>query len=759
MCLINCFLERIKNLGFKDRNELNIYLILSSLRFLKGGAFCPALKTNFSVTLGILFFFYSSIYCLDSPSLREESIYELYLELEKIEEINKKINDALPLHFNYLAQAGYFLMPSARSASEGNIVFSYSYLPPYRNYNVSFQFFNHLELSANYRLFHGLIDSNLGPLGYGDVTDREVNFKVNLLKAHDGADCLPEIAVGLNDFMGSKTFRSWFVVTTKSFLDYNCELTFGWGCGRMKGFYGAFSWTPWRQKGFFLKNLSLTAEYDCNDYSHAHNEHPLGREVKFPMNVGLHYQLFDLFQFSLSSLRGCDVAASVSMSYNLGKTKGIFPKIKDPPMCSGPVDHEPLGERREEKEFACQLALELKKQGFALNWISLFYENKKKVIWMKVVNLQYRRERIVRERIQNVVGALLPADIERVKVVIETEGLLSHEYIYQADYLKRYFSNQMGEEELEIISPMKEVSEKPGPYDSLLLYKRNNPVWTLTLIPKFRNYFGSAKGKFKYDLGLQGGCEGYLFDQIYYNIQASYIFFSSAGNISAKDTLNPSRIINVRSDIIRYYQENSFHLEKGYLQRNWNLSNGLFLRLSGGYFEIAYGGASAELLYYPIGSPWAVGVELSSLFKREYSGLNFTNKVYKFNGKEAVKVDYIGSQYFIDLYYTFQPLDLDFKVSLGQFLAKDKGIKLQVGHTFVSGLTVYLWYTFTNKVDIVNGARYYDKGIGFSFPLDFFLTKSSKTRVGYAMSAWLRDVGARVCTGKELYPILYYERE
>lgn len=710
--------------------------------------------------LSIIFFF---LYPANSFSglvkASEYSSFSLYKDLETLETINKKINDELPLLYNYNAQTGYFLMPSARAGKEGNLHFCYSSVPPYSNYNVSFQFFSFVELSANYRTFCGVLDSGFGHLGFGDKTDRAANIKVNLLKRSDCFNYLPEIAFGLNDFMGSKFFRSWFIAATQSFLKYNLELTGGWATGRMQGFYGALGWTPFRQKYSCLKNLSLLVEYDCNDYKNCPCEHPLGRKVKHRINYGAYYTLFDLFHFSVSSLRGSHFAFSAGLNYNIGQTKGVFAKVDDPKYYTFPIDNEPIGLTREEKEFSCQLALALQDQGFALYSIRLYVEDKNKVLWLKIVNLQYRIEKITRERIENLLGALLPSDIKKVIVAIESEGVLCQEYVYRADELKRYFSNQMGEYELEILSPMKEVENIPNDYDSRLLYFRKKSIWTATVLPKVKTYFGNAKGKFKYDIGLMGGIEGYLFNDIYYNLQASGIFFSSSGNILAKDTLNPSKIINVRSDFIRYYQGNSFHFEKAFLQKSWNLSKGCFCRLSAGCFEVAYGGAALEMLYYPIDSFFALGVEVCSLFKRTYSGWSFTDKVYKFDGTEAKKVNFIGLQYFLDVYYQFKPLNLDFKFSLGQFLAKDKGIKIQMGKTFSSGLTVYLWYTFTNAVDIINGSRYFDKGVGFSFPLDIFLTKSSKTRIGYSMSAWLRDIGARVISGKELYPTLYYERQ
>jgi len=43
-------------------------------------------------------------------------------------------------------------------------------------------------------------------------------------------------------------------------------------------------------------------------------------------------------------------------------------------------------------------------------------------------------------------------------------------------------------------------------------------------------------------------------------------------------------------------------------------------------------------------------------------------------------------------------------------------------------------------------------------PLDIFMNRSSRTRIGYSMAAWLRDIDARAATGNRLYPTMYDER-
>ena len=58
-------------------------------------------------------------------------------------------------------------------------------------------------------------------------------------------------------------------------------------------------------------------------------------------------------------------------------------------------------------------------------------------------------------------------------------------------------------------------------------------------------------------------------------------------------------------------------------------------------------------------------------------------------------------------------------------------------------------------IKVINeGKTYFDKGISFTMPLDFFYTHCARGTWGYGMSAWLRDVGAYSYTGQELYYLL-----
>jgi hypothetical protein len=342
--------------------------------------------------------------------------------------------------------------------------------------------------------------------------------------------------------------------------------------------------------------------------------------------------------------------------------------------------------------------------------------------------------------------------------VLEADGIVEHEYRFRAEDLKRFAEGKMGENEFRVIAPLQEVGKKPNDYESVPLFQRSKRIWLLTFRPWLRNFFGSSTGKYKYETGFSLGPEGYLFDQIYYTLYGTWTLFSSMQKMGGKDILNPSRLLIVRTDTLQYNQANSFHVEQAFLQKSWNLGHGWFTRVALGYFEMAYAGISWEALYYPVNSDWAIGIEVAPLLKRDYYGLGFQRKVAKLTGNVYEYFPYTGLQYFVDFYYEYKPYHLEFKASVGQFLARDKGIRLEAARVFPSALRVGLWYTLTNANDVVNNHRYYDKGVSITMPLDFFLNKSSRTRIGWAMAAWLRDCGAVAATGKKLYPTLYYER-
>jgi hypothetical protein len=687
------------------------------------------------------------------PLFADTDLAQLFQDLEKVRSIDKQIQETAPFIYNYSLIGGYFEMPSARVNNTGTAAIGGASVAPYNVWAVNFQMFSHIEFSGNYRVFRGVPEANFGHLGYGNDLDRTANVKFVLYKEGTGLQGLPSFALGFNDFYGSRRFNSFYINATKEWSNF--EATFGWGKGRIHGFYGGIAWTPFRNKGVpYLDLFTLLAEYDANDYKHHDGESERGRSVSWPVNVGIMGNFLDCFQVKVGSIRGEEIAASGTLYYNIGETQGFFPKVDNPTLHTSPIDVEPLGVLRSEKEFAHELAFSLSGQGLDLYEAYVMGDE----MWIKVINTMYREEWQIRERLQYLLSTLLPTNIQTIFVVIEADGIPTQAYEFSNEDLQKFRLGAIGEFELSILSPMIDVKPHPNEYEGTLIYKRKKEIWTFTVRPRLLTFFGSIRGKFKYSVGMVAGPEGYLFDSVYYKLQLAYNIKSSMSDVGDMDVYNPSQLLNVRSDLIKYYQTQSFSVEKAYIQKGFNMGAGLFGRVSAGYFEAAFAGIGGEILFYPLDCPFAIGFSAANIYKRKYKGLGFMLDVRKFNGDVPSYHHFIGYQYFLDLYYNYKPLQIDLEVNIGKFLARDFGARFLVTRYFPSGLEFSIWYTITTADDIVNRKRYDDKGVAFSIPFDFFLRKSSRTMLNYSMSAWLRDVGVVSETGHRLYQTIQSDR-
>ncbi|OGN62803.1 MAG: hypothetical protein A3E26_01540 [Chlamydiae bacterium RIFCSPHIGHO2_12_FULL_49_32] len=690
-------------------------------------------------------FFYSLLFFCLPFFLFAEGLEELFSHLNLAQEIEKKSRAELPLFYNQSLIGGYFLTPSARMATEGMVALGGASIPPYNIYGGCIQLFPRFELSGNYRTFKGGIRAFLD-----EDSERILNAKLLLLQPGDGWEGLPFFSVGGDLVVGSKSKQGAYLAATRAFHKVPIELTVGWGIGSLKGWFGGAAWTPFEKSALpLLKNLTLLAEYDPTDYRRAFGSDHEERRVDSRWNAGLGFLGWDVLQITAMTVRGRELAASASVRYPLGTTKGFLPKEEKA------LPHMPSQRQPALAEEIKPMRDGLLREGIPLYSAYLFLDaDHNKSLFLTVINTSYREEREVRRRLAALLAAFLPSDVAVVDVIVEADGIPVLSYRFRSLVLSRYLEGKMSEHELFLLSTQRDPCSKPS--DSLLLYRRNKPLSLFTFRPRLLTYFLGDEGKFKYNLGVLAASEGNLFDLAFYRLQVSYALHSSplSSRSSIRD-LTPRSLPEVRTDSLRYHETARFSLEEAYLQRGWLLGRGWFARLSGGYFEPAYAGGNAELLYCPVSSSWAFGAEGAVVFKRRYDGAGLTHHVRKIHGRSVEEVFFLGKQAFFNLHYFYKPYKLDFLLKTGRFLAKDFGCRLEMTRTFSSGFRFSLWYTLSG---VKTGQLFHDRGFAFAIPLDFFLKKSSRSYIGYAIAATLRNNGALSATGKPLYFSLNEER-
>lgn len=698
--------------------------------------------------------FFSALFASEDYCFENSSECQLLKDLQIVEYWNNQLALRVPVTYNFLLLGGYFNMPSARMGQEGELGFGYSHVPPYSNWNGRCQLIDRLELSGNYRIFNGVEDPILSKHGFGDFSDKGANIKFAFILPEDSSYKLPGVAIGYEDFMGTQSFKTWYVVATQVIKDYDFEFTIGYGKHRYDGLFGGALWFPFRRMYCipWLENLAFAAEYDATNYKSCHYEpHPKGRDQRTALNFGAKYRLWDSIDCSIAYVRGKKLAASLSAYYNFGFTDGFLPKIDTPLPYKAPVNVQSLGELRSAEVLAAELSFALRQHGFHLLSADLYFDEcLQQGLRLRVVNEIYREEKDVRKRLSALLAALVPDDIVEVIVVIDAEGFTVQEYRIPVAFLRRYGEGCLCEQEYVVLAPMREVTPFCC-YTYNTIFRDTLRPYCFTVLPKTNTLFGSAKGKFKYAFGLNLFIDGFLYDDLYYNVALGYTIWQDLKRAKGIDSLNPSQIINVRSDIVRYLSQPGVSVDNAYIQKNWNLGCGWFARASVGLFEIEYGGAAAEVLYYPVGSNWAFGFEGACLRKRTLKGIGFGDKVRKLDGFKVTYRGFLGSQGFVNFYYDIKPANLEVRLKYGKFLANDVGIRYELSRYFPSGMRVTFWYTRTNAHDIINGQVYHDKGVCISMPLDIFYTCNSRNEWRYGMSAWLRDVGVIGGTGKGLY--------
>jgi hypothetical protein len=672
---------------------------------------------------------------------------------------------SLPVTFNFLLEGGYFTTPSARMTETGDIGFGAVYSPHYWILSGMIQPFSHLEFSTAYRLFRGVNDEGLSPHGYGDFSDRGANFKFAIALPEDSCCLFPGLAVGAIDFVGTKRFRTYYVVGTQVFPELCFETSLGWGTGRFsegpsRGIFGGVAWFPYLKScDLWKQGLSLAAEYDPIDYKNPQKEpHPCARNCDFPVNFGLKYKFFDVFDVAASYIRGRDFSVYGSFRYNLGQTEGILPKIGDPMPYSAPCDFEPLGCYRPENVMIEHLAHKLQEQGFRLSGASIEQVGDGEYLWIRIINERYREECEVRGRMQSLLSALTPSNIDTVIVVLESYGLPCQQYVYTQELLQNFSDECITPCQLELMTPRCNAMKPCCETTTEIFYHRLD-IWKGKISPRFETFLGSARGKFKYDLGLRAALEGFLPYDCFYELQVSYTLASTTRDVSDFDVYNPSQLPNVLTDYVNYRHSRNFSTDRAYIQKNWNMGRGWFSRASGGYFQVNYAGAAGEILLYPATSNIAFGIEGAILKKRRYTGLGFQDKLRKLDGYTPTYIPYtVLTQLFITANMDLPSLKMASKLSVGQFLAYDRGMRFELTRYFDSGLRISGWITFTNAGDKVHGENFYNRGIIFELPFDIFYRCSSRKVWNQGMAAWLRDAGAFVPTGLPLFDIINRER-
>lgn len=651
-----------------------------------------------------------------------------------------------------LGQTGLIHMPDARLAPDGGFRIGISDDSPYSAIWSSVTLLPRLEVSARYTTIDDIPvfedDANVG-----DFRDKAFDAKLLLFRERGP---LPQAAVGIQDYLGTRLFSARFIALSKQLG--NADLTLGFGDDRIDGWFGGVRYRLGRGG-----NFSLVAEYDANDYARDYRAELSGAASRAGgATYGVEYR-YGWLGAQIAAQDG-EVGINAYVSIPLMEREFI-PKIDEPaPVPASALPQAGLEAWGVDGRYAESLEERLTREGF---------QNIRVILRGNAVSARVTHPRIssVRRAVVRAARILVqegPRDLETVNVTYTANDLpvvtyRFHDVSLLREYLARAISWEQLEPGLEIVyadapsdAPVREDSDeangsdRAGDAESVAVVDQGggryaqdefsfNPLALNFLFNITRTDPGRA---FHYDVFSLLGYRKHF---------GEGLFFSAAGRIQIYEDVSDaavesdSLLPHVRSDIAEYRQGGRLSLDSLLVSQYLDLPGRVNGRVSAGYYEEMYGGIGGQLLYSSRDGKWAVDLAVDGLRQRD-PGDNFAFR------------DYSVLTTLLSGHYRWPEYGLTGTVRIGQFLAKDDGIRYELKRRFGSGVEIGAWYTITDAHDETGpgspGEPYRDKGVFVSIPLSSMLTMDTQESAGLSISPWLRDVGQMVVSPGDLYGLM-----
>lgn len=645
---------------------------------------------------------------------------------------------------------GLLQTPTARMAPEGYLSFNLNRVAPYSRLSLSLQPFDWLEGVFRYT---SVSTQLYGPAIAGDQSykDKAFDVKARLIKE---SHWLPELAIGARDIAGTALFSGEYLVANKRINDFDFSLGLGWGYLGKRGdfdnplgylhqgfktrpgsnvgqggtvglntmfrgpvaLFGGVQWqTPWEP-------LKLKLEYEGNNYLKDYG----GSTVKqdSPFNFGATYRVNDTLVLHAAWERGNTGMIGITLQGDLSSRKAAPPKVSDPPAepargqgsrPGGPTDWTDVAERLE------------KSAGYKVKRIT----QREREVVVHGEQTRYLYPPLAIGRSARVLDNSAGPDIDWLTMIDSRKGMPMVETSVRRATFHRALLDDVPIDALHRTTELVE----PLPRRETTVYEAPPPD-ALT--------WGTNIG---YRQSL-GGPDGFVLYQFNANLDAEYHFTPGTwlrGVVSANVLNNydkfkytaPSNLPRVRTFIREYLTSSDITMPVLVLNHAKQLQPDLYAMAYGGYLETMYAGVGGELLYRPLHSNLAFGLDLNYVKQRDFSQ-DFALRDY------SVLTGHFSS------YYRGIP-DVLLTTSVGRYLARDFGVTFDVAREFSNGVRFGAWATITNVSSKDFGEGSFDKGFYLSVPFDEITTRSTQRRANFVIAPLTRDGGARLARESRLY--------
>lgn len=671
-----------------------------------------------------------------------------------------------PQLLNDYGGAGFWQTPSARFGGDGQLSVGVSSSKPYNRLFIGLEPLPGVEAILRYTDVTNRLYSDVPEFsGNQSYKDRSFDLRLRLLRE---SDRWPELALGLRDLGGTNLFTSQYLVASRRYYDFDFSLGLGWGrmgtagtlpnpldgltgdaqdlgrggkpdlggtfSGSRMGVFGGLAWqTPWPR-------LQLAAELDSNDFSQEALDN--NQPVRWPVNLGLKYRLRSGLQAGLSWQRGDILAFQLALQTNFNRSQG-FPKLFDPPPPAprrSPVqvqeaESAPQTAAPALEASAPELHRALAEQRIGLAGYTPAADGRSVDIWIGPG--PYKDPIRTVGRAARAAAAVLPEAVTEIRITGVNGGIEVYEARINRLALDRTAVAVASPDELlrdlEFDPPRSGKPARQYPDDDGL------PEFRWGLSPQLRSSIG--------------GPDGFYFGQIWMRASAgvrltpswslsSQVGFNVVHNFDEIKLQSDSVLPHVRSDIVRYLQEGEQSLVRLESNTVRQLAPNWYGRFSAGIFEEMFGGVAGEILYRPDDPRWAVGANINRVRQRDY------DQRFQFLDYEVTTGHLTG-------YFRIPRPDLLLRVSVGQYLAGDRGGTVELSRRFSNGMRAGVFATKTDVSAEQFGEGSFDKGFFFIVPFDLFTPQSTRNSGSFVFRPLTRDGGQMVRDGPALFDLTY----
>lgn len=641
---------------------------------------------------------------------------------------------------------GLLQMPSARMAEEGTISLTASRVEPYSRYSFIYQPFEWLEAGFRYSIITNRQFGQFDFSGDRKYQDKSVDLKLRLL---DETAYLPEVAMGLRDIGGTGLFSSEYFVANKRAGKF--DFTLGLGFGNMAtgggisnpfsfiseefdrrpqvnfgaggeansetyfrgetALFGGVEWqTPWR-------DLILKVEVDGNDYSNEPLNNP--QEQSSNINYGAVYRINDYIDFSVSVQRGNTMGFALSFKENVSKY--AVPKLTDPKPVVVTQGPRPASTDWEK-------TVKLVEQQTTWNVESVQQRGSEVQLTVKNADVTYPSKAV--DKATAALHENVAEGINWFSFAYKNRGTDVAEHVVD----RNKWAADKTELPVEKPNDQPVAAVAPNGYPYKPVHTDYDPWYSGGAGIGYEQTFGGANGYlFQFTAYARGEIE--FTDSTWVTGRIDHVLGGTFDKFTQRGTSN---LPQVRTNFREYSVASDTKLSNLQLNHVGQLSQNHFYSLYGGYLESMFGGVGGEYLYRPMNSRWALGVDVNKVKQRAFEqDLDFRNY--------TVNTGHITA--YVDTGFE----DILATVSVGQYLAGDKGVTVDLSRVFDNGVKIGAYATKTNVSAEDFGEGSFDKGIYLRVPFDALFTSTVPGDASFNWVQVTRDGGAKLRRALSLF--------